>query len=151
MPQIARLRPMRPHTLAVLTAAAALTLTACSSTGEADTMPTTTATTPATTTAIDRTADLTAANPDAPWLATLTTATETEPGRVEVATTITDPRGDNGSPEAQEAIAVCQATVALLGDTAVYVRVLESDGTSFVLYSVDALPMDLPSNECVEA
>lgn len=142
---------MRSRLLA-LAAATLLTLTACSSMGEETAPtptpePTPTAEAPA---PVDRTAELLAANPDAPWATSLASVLEVEPGRVDVATTIADPRGDDGSPEAQTAIAVCQATVTLLGDTGTYVRVYEADGTSFVLYSVDALPMDLPSNECVE-
>lgn len=39
MPRIARLRPMRSHTLAALTVAAALTLTACSSSSAAPETP----------------------------------------------------------------------------------------------------------------
>lgn len=153
MSRVGTLPPMRLRISAASTVLA-LTLVGCSSSGE-DEAPATDA--PAATEAapaaepVDRTAELLAANPDAPWAANVTAVTEVEPGRVDLETTIVDPRGDNDSPEAQSAIAACQATVALLGDAATYVRVYEADGTSFVLYSVDQLPMDLPSNECVEA
>lgn len=58
-------------------------------------------------------------------------ATETEPGRIEVETSITDPRGGEGSTEAAAAIAICEAAVSL---GATYASVLEADGTTFVLY-----------------
>jgi starvation-inducible outer membrane lipoprotein len=53
----------------------------------------------------------------------VTAATETEHGRVQLDTTIVDPRGENGSPEALEALALCVT----------HVSVMEEDGTSFVL------------------
>ncbi len=61
----------------------------------------------------------------------ITSAEETEPGRIEVGTSIVDPRGDNGSPEAQQAIAICEAVMIATG--ASYVNVAEEDGTTFVL------------------
>lgn len=89
------------------------------------------ATTPATsapaspTGTVDRTADVRAVAGD-----TVTSATETEPGRIEVDTTIADPRGGAGSAEAVAAIAVCNAVLSL-GVTHVTVR--EADGTTFVV------------------
>ncbi len=56
--------------------------------------------------------------------------TETEPGRWEVQTSITDPRTDD-SAEAAEAIAICEAAVEGGAD---FVYVLESDGTIYVVY-----------------
>lgn len=85
----------------------------------------------------------------AAWADSLTAATITEPGRLEVATTLVDPRGDDGSPEAQEAIAICEAAVSLLEDQDVsdpYVSVLEDDGTTWILYGH---PM-VPEGECGE-
>lgn len=85
----------------------------------------------------------------ADWADSLTTATMTEPGRLEVATTLVDPRGDAGSPEAQEVIAICEAAVSLLEDQDVsdpYVSVLEDDGTTWILYGH---PM-VPEGECGE-
>ena len=86
----------------------------------------------------DWTAELVNAAAGEPWADAITSAVETEPGRLEVSTTIVDPRGDDGSPEAQLAIAVCEAAVGLLegagaGEGA-YVAVFEDDGTHFVLY-----------------
>lgn len=56
--------------------------------------------------------------------------TETEPGRWEVETSLTDPRTD-GSAEAAEAITICEAAVEGGAD---FVYVLESDGTIYVVY-----------------
>lgn len=57
---------------------------------------------------------------------------ETEPGRWVINTAIVDPRGDDGtSAEAQEAIAICKKAVEL---GATNVAVMESNGSSFVLY-----------------
>lgn len=78
----------------------------------------------------------------------ITGATVVEEGRIEVATSIVDPRED-GSQEAANAVAVCEAAVSVMPD-AVYVTVMEDDGTAFAVYSTGPLPMDLPSNECVE-
>jgi hypothetical protein len=61
----------------------------------------------------------------------VTAATETEHGRVQLDTTIVDPRGENGSPEALEALALCERVKAIPGVT--HVSVMEEDGTSFVL------------------
>ena len=60
----------------------------------------------------------------------VTTATQVEESRVEVETTIADPRTGPGSAEAQQAIAVCEAALAL-GVTKV--SVFEADGTTFVV------------------
>lgn len=62
---------------------------------------------------------------------TVVSATETEPGRYEIQTSIVDPRGAAGSAEAVDAIAICEAVVKL---GATYVSVLEEDGTTFVVY-----------------
>ncbi|WHP18805.1 hypothetical protein [Cellulomonas sp. ES6] len=72
----------------------------------------------------------------ASW-STVSAVTETEPGRFEIQTSIVDPRGDDGSPEAQEAIAICQAAVDA---GATYVAVFEADGTHFVLYGHPSAP-----------
>lgn len=85
----------------------------------------------------------------ATWADSLTTATLTEPGRLEVATTLVDPRGDAGSPEAQEAIAICEASVSLLEDLGVsnpFVSVVEDDGTTWILYGHPLVP----EGECGE-
>lgn len=58
--------------------------------------------------------------------------TENAPGEWEVQTQdIVDPRGEDGSQAALDAIAVCEAAVGL---GATKVSVLESDGTTFVVY-----------------
>jgi hypothetical protein len=61
----------------------------------------------------------------------VTAATETEPGRIQLDTTIVDPRGEDGSPEALEALDLCEQAKAIPGVT--LVSVMEADGTSFVL------------------
>lgn len=72
---------------------------------------------------------------------TVSAVTGTEPGRLEIQTSIVDPR--DGGPEAHEAIAICQAAV----DPGVAsVAVLEADGTHFVLYGHPSVP----SGECGE-
>lgn len=77
----------------------------------------------------DRTEEVRAASGD--WAPSVHRAIETEPGRITVETTISDPRGENGSQQAQAAIAICEAAVSL---GAAHVVVYEADGTSFVLY-----------------
>lgn len=69
---------------------------------------------------------------------TVSAVTETEPGRFEIQTSIVDPRGGDGSPEAQEAMAICEAAV---GAGATYVAVFEADGTHFVLYGHPSVPV----------
>ena len=86
---------------------------------------------------VDRTADVQKAAGDR-----VTRAVESGPGRFEVETTIVDPRGGEGSGEAEAAIALC-ASVVELGAT--YVRLLEQDGTTFVIYAPDQY-----GEECVE-
>jgi hypothetical protein len=73
----------------------------------------------------------------------VTVATQTEAERIVVETTIIDPRGDSGSPEAQAAIAICEAAVALLeskGATEPAASVMESDGSTFVVYGQPSYP-----------
>ena len=93
---------------------------------------------------VDRTAEMQAID------SAVQTATETEPGRLDIITSIVVPRGEPGSPEAQQAIALCEAAVDTLGDTAVQVDVQDADGTTFVVYSQTPLPDDLPTGECIE-
>ncbi len=91
----------------------------------------------------DRTEDLRSAANGQAWADNITTATESEPGRLEVATDLVDPRGGNGSPEAQTAIQICETTVSLLKDDGAqepYVAVMEKDGTHWVLYGHPAYP-----------
>lgn len=93
---------------------------------------------------VDVTQDLLAAVDGQPWSEVVTKATQTEPGRVEVLTTIVDPRGGtSGTPEAQQAIQICNGTVAWLQSQGVSepkVSVMESDGTSYVLYGHPSYP-----------
>ncbi|MGW9416310.1 MULTISPECIES: hypothetical protein [Cellulosimicrobium] len=108
--------------------ALSLTLSACSGDApdEATAAPATETSTEAEASApVDRTADAQAVAGDV-----VTKATETEPGRIEVETTIADPRSDAGSAEAQSAIAVCEAVKGLGAE---HVSVLESDGSTFVV------------------
>lgn len=64
-----------------------------------------------------------------------------------VRTTVVDPRGDKGSPAAQDAIAICEATVNALAPKSI--RVEESDGTTFVIYR-DTAFTGVPANTCGE-
>lgn len=116
--------------IALPLAALALTLSACS--GEDAATPDTTA---AAVQPLDRTTEVTSGLPKNLAQA-VTKVTETEPGRLEVATTLVDPRGEDGSPEAAEAIKLCEAAMDVLQAEAIakpYVSVLEKDGTTWVL------------------
>jgi hypothetical protein len=61
----------------------------------------------------------------------VTDAAEIQPGRIQLDTTIVDPRGEDGSPEALEAIGLCEQAMAIPG--VMHVSVMEADGTTFVL------------------
>jgi hypothetical protein len=113
-----------------------VSLSGCSGSGSSDTAPPA----PAAPSGVDRTAELKSANASAAWIDQVTLAEETEPGRLEIATTIVDPRGEEGSAEAQLAIGVCEAGVTILGAGATVVSVLEQDGTSFVLFGHPSAP-----------
>lgn len=134
---------MRIRLTAALIAATVLTLAGCtygpgsmpeaSSAASASATPTAASTpttmqssSPPAAAPIDRTTELRELAGEA-----VSAAEEVEPGRIEVTTTIVDPRGDAGSAEAAAAIAICEAAVGL---GATYVSVLEADGTTFVLY-----------------
>lgn len=72
-------------------------------------------------------------------LAAEVTSAELESGSfARVATTLVDPRGDDGSPAAQQAIAICEAAAALEGVTDV--NVAEADGTSWILFGHPMVP-----------
>lgn len=150
-------RIMRTPIIIAITIATIAAVSGCGGSDESN--PTTAAPSAASTTVaapaatgagpVDRTADLLDANPDATWTGEVTAATATEPGRLEIDTTLVDPRSEGGSPESQTAIEICEAGVALLsgeGTEAPYVSVLESDGTTWVLYGH---PM-VPAGECGE-
>lgn len=134
------------HHRALPVAAVVLLLVACGSSPEEDPPagPDTPVPVPAETTAgfepVDRTDEVTEGAGDDGGL--VTSATETEAGRIEVATSIVDPRTE-GSPEAASAVAICEAAVAVGAE---YVSVLEEDGTSFVLYGHPSVP----AGECAE-
>ena len=64
--------------------------------------------------------------------ALVVSADQPEVGRINVYTTIVDPQGDNGSAEANSALAICEAVFAL--DGVDYGAIYKSDGTSFVLF-----------------
>jgi hypothetical protein len=141
--------PTRITTLAL--AAATLMLAGCSSGDGEDDTAGSAAPPPASATIadprandIDLTQDLLTAAAGQPWVGVITEATQTEPGRVEVVTSIVDPRGGtSGTPEAQQAIAVCNGTVAWLQGQGVAeprVSVMESNGTSYVLYGHPSYP-----------
>lgn len=78
----------------------------------------------------DVTADLQEAAPDQADL--VTAATATEPGRLQIDTTIVDDR-DNGGDDADDALALCNAGLTLLDVDSPYVAVMENDGTNFVI------------------
>lgn len=61
----------------------------------------------------------------------VTAVEETEPGRWEIKTNLTDPRSGPSSPEAQSAIAACEKAVEL---GASKVSVMEADGSTFVVF-----------------
>jgi hypothetical protein len=85
---------------------------------------------------VDVTADLKTSAQGASWADLIQSATKTEEDRVEVSTSITDPRGDAGSPGAQQAIQVCEGAVAWLAASSIAtpkVSVLEADGSTFVV------------------
>lgn len=79
----------------------------------------------------DRTAEVKAALP-ADLAKTVKTATQTEPGRLQIDTSLVDPRGDAGSPAAKQATAPCEAAVEEFSEA--HVSVMEDDGTSWILY-----------------
>lgn len=74
----------------------------------------------------------------------ITSAIEEEPGRIIVETTLVDPRGKDGSPEAKRALAICEMLASK--DDVDYVNIKEADGTSWVLFGH---PM-APEGECGE-
>lgn len=66
-----------------------------------------------------------------------------EEGRVHISTDLVDPRTDD-SPEAAQAVEICEAAVGVDGVT--YVALTEADGTNWVLYGHPAVP----EGECTE-
>lgn len=68
--------------------------------------------------------------------------TQVGQGQYEISTLIIDPREDDGSPEAQEAIEICETVQQELG-AATSIHVLESDDTIFAWIDPD-------TGECVE-
>lgn len=119
-----------PWTLAA-TAAIVMFLTGCS--GGTDSPQ---ASAPAATSSGDVTTDVQDAV-GADLASLVSAAEETEEGRIEVKTSITDPRTDN-SDEASDAVAICEAVAAMPGIT--YVSVLEEDGTTFALFGHPSVP-----------
>lgn len=99
---------------------------------------------PTTTYSRDKTVDFKTAKKDAPWLNTIKSVAETEPGRIRVETNFVDPHGATGSEEAKSAMAICESVVTLFGPR--YVSVLEDDGTTFVLFGHPSVP----SGACAE-
>ena len=98
---------------------------------------------PAATRQPDVTSALQALGEDAAWTDSVVSATQTEPGRLVVETSIVDPRGDEASPEAIAAIDICEAAVVLVQSRGVddpVVSVMEADGSTFVIYGHPAYP-----------
>ena len=85
---------------------------------------------PVTSTGLDVTAEVKAVSPSVESY--VVSGTVTEPGRITVGTTLVDPRGENGSPEALLAIQLCDDVVSLGGIS--NVSIMENDGSSWVLY-----------------
>jgi ABC-type Fe3+-hydroxamate transport system substrate-binding protein len=130
----------------VAIAALVVALAGCGSSSPEAEPTTTTARETTTTTTVaespDRTADLKARGAGTSWAAKVTRAVQPEPGRLTVETSIVDPRSA-GSAEAAEAIAICNAGVALLQDDDVddpKVTVAEADGSTFVVYGHPSYP-----------
>ncbi len=73
---------------------------------------------------------------------------QTGSASVQVNTTIVDPRGEDGSAEAAEALAVCETAAAAV-DGIQSLTVNEADGTGLALYRTDAGTLG-PSGECFE-
>lgn len=120
-------------TLAGVPLFAVLTLTGCSPPA-AD--PVSTASTEPTDTPADATSTVQTAVGDT--LAPLVlAATRTPAGRIEVTTSLIDPRSD-GSQEGLDAVAICETLAALEGVT--YVNVLEVDGTTFAVFGHPSFP-----------
>ena len=70
-------------------------------------------------------------------------------GRLEIYTSLVDPRGDDGSPEAQQAIVICEAGVEFMSQDAEEdptISVYEADGTNWILYNHPAVE----AGECGE-
>lgn len=78
----------------------------------------------------DITAEVKAVAPDLESY--VVSATVTEPGRVTIESSLVDPRGEDGSPEALLAIQLCNDVVGL-GEIS-HVSIMEKDGTTWILY-----------------
>ena len=77
------------------------------------------------------------ANPGATWTR-LVSEVEPRSDGAEIRALIIDPRGEDGSPQAQDALAICEAMRALLkadGMERPSVWVMESDGSTFAMSS----------------
>lgn len=136
---------MRRVPAVILSLALALAAAACGGdeATESEAAPTTTTSTAPAAADTDVTEEVRASASGAPWVEQVTTATLTEPGRITVETTIVDPRGEAGSPAAQQAVQVCEGVVAYLqgtGETEPYVSVMENDGSTYVLYGHPSYP-----------
>ncbi len=66
---------------------------------------------------------------------------EQSPGQFEILTMLIDPRGEDGSRDAQDAVAICEAVQEELAAT--HIRVMESDETTFAM-------IDQATGECAE-
>lgn len=107
-------------------AALALLLTSCSSPAATEEPATTSSAPTSESAAIDITDKLKDAAGNASITALL------EDGRVTIETNLVDPRGEDGSPEAQHAIEICEAAAALDGVS--NVNLYEADGTTWILF-----------------
>lgn len=124
----------KPVTLAIV-GLLALTLTACGSSDKQESASAKVSAASEQSTTVSETVDVTdtvKGNLDTATADLITTATETEPGRVEIQTSIVDPRS-SGSEAATQALEICKAGLASLSTDKPYVSVLEEDGTTFVL------------------
>lgn len=72
-------------------------------------------------------------------LASAVTSAELEGGSfLRIATTLVDPRGDDGSPAAQQAISICEQARTIEGVEDI--NLAEADGTSWILFGHPLLP-----------
>lgn len=65
----------------------------------------------------------------------VTSAVEKEPGRIDVQTSIVDPRGPDGSRPALDAVRLCNKIVQGI-DGLTHVKILEADRTTFAAYGI---------------
>ena len=81
--------------------------------------------------------------------AAMVTSAARDGNAIDVQTTIVDPRGDDGSPEAVQAVAICDQVLAAFPETS-SISVLEADGTTFAQMMTSGDFMGHPAGTCFE-